>query len=176
MPLFCLRRPEEWWGILQVCTRLSHLQPKRSIVRRLHMKFQEVWHFVSQTPANENNNKPNQKGCVIMRFMFRLSVLLLIFNFSSNESRVRQLRHKRWTNTYFLDKILKDRKRINPDQENPGCQKSSTKGSNIVNSKTPVEKWLKGWIRRWRKRKFRHICSNFGKNFNVTLIRNRFRD
>jgi hypothetical protein len=50
------------------------------------MKFQEVWHFVSQTPANENNNKPNQKGCVIMRFMFRLSVLLLIFNFSSNES------------------------------------------------------------------------------------------
>ena len=64
MPLFCLHRPAEWWGILQVCTRLSHLQPKRSIVRRLHMKFQEVWHFVSQTPANENN----QKGCVIMIF------------------------------------------------------------------------------------------------------------
>ena len=56
MPLFCLRRPEEWWGILQVCTRLSHLQPKRSIVWRLHKKFQEVWHFVSQTPGYENKN------------------------------------------------------------------------------------------------------------------------
>ena len=128
MPLFCLRRPEEWWGILQVCTRLSHLQPKRSIVRRLHMKFQEVWHFVSQTPANKNKpffmckipNLSIRKVAWLWCFMFRLSVLLLIFNFSSNESR-----HQR-SNKYFLDGIFKDWKRINPDpeQENPDLEKA----------------------------------------------------
>ena len=147
MPLFCLRRPEEWWGILQVCTRLSHLQPKRSIVQRLHMKFQEVWHFVSQTPANKNKPKIRKR---LRDYDFLCSACrcfcwFLIFR-QSRADTITNRRIRR--NKYFLDEVLKDWKSL--------VLKKFFKDSNIVHSKTLIEKWQNGWIRRWRKRKFRH--------------------